>query len=81
MSAPKAAEKLQEALDLLTDLAKRREDILHTPQRYGSVVSLDAKQVEQVIDGAHDAAVAHLFRCMIDFNTAVTADADQSQGS
>jgi hypothetical protein len=81
MSAAKSAEKLQEALDLLSDLEKRREAILHSPQRYGKVVSLDAKQVEQVIDGAHDAAIAHLFRCMIDFNTAVTTDANQSQGS
>ena len=81
MSAPKAAEKLQEALDLLSDLQQRREDILSSPQRYGKVVSLDAKQVEQIVDGASDAAVAHLFRCMLDFNAAVTEDATKSQGS
>ena len=81
MSAQKAAERLQEALDLLADLEKRRSEILHSTQRYGKVVSLDAKQVEQVVDGTHDAAIAHLFRCMLDFNTAVATDANQSQGS
>ena len=70
MSVYKEADHLQEALDLLTDLEKRRETVLEQLPAVGVALSLQPAQVEQIIDGTHVAAVAHLFRCMMNFHSA-----------
>lgn len=77
------AEKLQEALDLLNDLEKRRKGILDNTRNLGVVLGLEPVQVEAVVDAAYEAATVHLFHCMMKFRASYEEEhaRTQSEGS
>ncbi len=82
MTVYKNAEVLQEALDLLNDLEKRRTSILKDVDHVATVVGLKSAEAATVVDAAHEAATMYLFHCMMQFRKAYEDAHDrQSEGS
>jgi len=63
-------DKLQESLDLLDDVEKRRTHGLQQASRYASLLSMNMLQVEGVLDRAYSAALGHTFSCFVAFSDA-----------